>query len=34
MAFKYEVQERVDEHYVEALKYFDKDLLMVYIFRY
>lgn len=25
MAFKYEVQERVDKHYVEALKYFDKD---------
>ena len=25
MAFKYEVQKRVDEHYVEALKYFDKD---------
>ena len=25
MAFKYEVQKRVDEHYAEALKYFDKD---------
>lgn len=25
MTFKYEVQKRVDEHYVEALKYFDKD---------
>lgn len=25
MTFKYEVQKRVDEHYAEALKYFDKD---------